>query len=53
MAENMMLTTGSGFEGYTITEYLGIVSSQAILGSNFLKGLAKNVADVSKRYRED
>ena len=49
MAENMMLTTGSGFEGYTITEYLGIVSSQAILGSNFLKGLAANVADVSEK----
>ncbi len=49
MSDSIMLTTGSGFEGYEITEYKDIISSQAILGSNFLKGIAANVADVSEK----
>ncbi|MBP3808333.1 MAG: heavy metal-binding domain-containing protein [Eubacterium sp.] len=49
MAENMMITTTSGFEGYGVTEYLGFVSSQAILGSNFISGIAANVADVARK----
>lgn len=49
MAENILVTTGSGFEGYGITEYLGFVSSQAILGSNFITGIAANVTDVARK----
>ena len=47
MSDNIMLTTGSGFDGYTIKEYLGIVSGQAILGSNFLKGIAASMTNAS------
>ena len=47
MADNIMLTTGSSFEGYEITEYLGIVSGEAILGSNFIKGLAASMTNAS------
>jgi len=47
MSENIMLTTGGGFDGYTIREYLGIVSGEAILGSNFLKGIAASVTNAS------
>ena len=47
MSENIMLTTGNGFDGYTIREYLGIVSGEAILGSNFLKGIAASVTNAS------
>lgn len=32
----MILTTTSSLEGYRVTEYLGIVSGEAILGANFL-----------------
>ena len=49
MDDNILVTTGSGFEGYGITEYLGFVSSQAILGSNFISGIAANVADVARK----
>ncbi|SEQ40327.1 Uncharacterized conserved protein YbjQ, UPF0145 family [Lachnospiraceae bacterium NE2001] len=49
MADNIMITTGTGFEGYSVTEYLGFISSQAILGSNFISGIAANVADVSRK----
>ena len=49
MAEGILVTTGSSVEGYTITDYLGFVSSQAILGSNFISGLAANVKDAARK----
>lgn len=49
MAANMLVTTGNSIEGYIITEYLGFVSSQAILGSNFISGIAANVTDVARK----
>ena len=49
MAANMLVTTTDGFEGYMVTEYLGFVSSQAILGSNFISGIAANVTDVARK----
>ncbi len=49
MAENILVTSGTGFEGYAISEYLGFVSSQQILGSNFISGIAANVADLSRK----
>ena len=49
MAANMLVTTTDGFEGYAVTEYLGFVSSQAILGSNFISGIAANVTDVARK----
>ena len=49
MAKNILVTTGSNIEGYSISEYLGFISSQAILGSNFISGIAANVADVARK----
>ena len=49
MSDSIIVTTGSVVEGYGITEYLGFVSSQAILGSNFISGIAANVADVARK----
>ena len=46
---DMMLTTGTGFEGYEVEEYLGIVSGEAILGSNFIKSLAASMTNVSEQ----
>ncbi|MCR5543195.1 MAG: heavy metal-binding domain-containing protein [Eubacterium sp.] len=49
MSDNMLVTTGNGIDGYSITEYLGFISSQAILGSNFISGIASNMTDVSRK----
>ncbi len=49
---NFMMTSGSGFEGYEITEYLGFVNSQTVLGSNFFKGIATNVTEMSDAESE-
>ena len=46
---DMMLTTGDHFEGYEVVEYLGIVSGEAILGSNFIKGIAASMTNVSEQ----
>ena len=35
----IMLTTGNGFEGYEVVEYLGFVNGQIALSSNFFKDL--------------
>lgn len=44
---NIMLTTGSGFEGYEIVEYLGFVNGQIALSSNFFKDLSSNLAEIT------
>lgn len=41
------LTTGSGFEGYEIVEYLGFVNGQIAMSSNFFKELSSNLAEFS------
>ena len=46
---DIMLTTGTGFEGYEVEDYLGIVCGEAILGTNFLKGLAASVTNASEQ----
>lgn len=46
---DFMLTTGDSFEGYEIVEYLGIVSGEAILGSNFIKGITASMTNVSEQ----
>ncbi len=48
----IMLTSGFNFEGYEITEYLGFVSGQTALGSNFFKGLAAGVTEMSDAESE-
>lgn len=42
---DIKLTTGNGFEGYEVVEYLGFVSGQIALSSNFLKELSSNLAE--------
>ena len=49
MAGQILVTTGSSLEGYDISEYLGFISSQAILGSNFISGIAANVTGASRK----
>lgn len=44
---DIMLTSGYGFDGYEIVEYLGFVNTQTVLGSNFFKGLAAGVTEMS------
>lgn len=43
----VMLTSGQGFEGYEIVEYLGFVNVQSVLSSNFFKGFAAGVSEMS------
>lgn len=49
LADSIMISTGSSFEGYEIVDYLGFISSQSLLGSNFLSGITSAVADVSEK----
>lgn len=49
---DIMLTSGFNFEGYEIKEYLGIISGQTALGSNFFKGLAAGVTEISDAESE-
>lgn len=49
---NIMLTSGYNFEGYEIKEYLGFVSGQTALGSNFFKGIAAGVTEMSDAESE-
>ena len=51
MAE-IMLTSGQGFEGYEIVEYLGFLNVQSVLSSNFFKGLATGVSEMSDSESE-
>lgn len=45
--EEIKLTTGDGFEGFEIVEYLGVVNGQIALSSNFFKDLSSNLAELS------
>ena len=47
-----MLTSGQGFEGYEIVEYLGFVNVQSVLSSNFFKGFAAGVSEMSDSESE-
>lgn len=49
---DIMLTSGFNFEGYEIKEYLGFVNGQTALGSNFFKGLAAGVTEMSDAESE-
>ncbi len=51
MAE-IMLTSGQSFEGYEIVEYLGFVNVQSVLSSNFFKGIAAGVSEMSDSESE-
>ena len=48
----VMMTAGSGFEGYDVTDYLGFVNVQTVVGSNFYKEFAANITDLSENENE-
>ena len=48
----IMVTSGYEFDGYEITEYLGFVNSQTVIGSNFFKGIAQGVTEMSDSESE-
>ncbi len=43
----MIVSTTPSIDGKSITEYLGIVSGEAILGANFIKDLGALVRDIT------
>lgn len=52
--KNHKLTTGYNFEGYNITNYIGLVSGEIVIGTGFLSDFKASVADLlgveSKAY---
>ncbi len=53
----MIQTTTPGVDGRTITEYLGVVTGEAILGANIVKDLFAGIRDIvggrSGAYEEE
>lgn len=50
--KDIMFTSGYNFEGYEIIDYLGFVNAQTALGSNFFKGIAAGVTEMSDAESE-
>lgn len=48
----IMFTSGFNFEGYEIVEYLGFVSAQTAVGSNFFRALGAGVTEISDAESE-
>jgi len=42
----MIMSTTPSLEGHSITEYLGVVSGEAILGANIIRDLFASITDV-------
>ena len=42
----MIVTTTPNIEGHRITEYLGVVTGEAVLGTNFIRDFFAKVRDV-------
>lgn len=42
----MILTTTDGIEGRKITEYLGIVSGEAVMGTNIFRDMFAGIRDI-------
>lgn len=42
---NILITSGYNFEGYSITDYLGVYSGECALGTGFLSSLGAGFAD--------
>ncbi|QIB76060.1 YbjQ family protein [Halogeometricum borinquense] len=43
---DITITTTDSLEGHTVTEYLGVVSGEAIIGANVVSDIAANIRDV-------
>lgn len=46
MQNNIMMTSGYNFEGYTIKQYLGVCSGECAMGTGFLSSLGAGLADL-------
>lgn len=44
---DIMMTSGEGFEGYDIVEYLGFIDAQHVTSSNVFKGFVAGATDMS------
>ena len=44
--ENMLITSGYNFEGYSITKYIKFISSERVLGMGIFKGIAASVSNL-------
>ena len=53
----MLVTTTHGIEGRTVTEYLGVVTAQGVLGVNVFKDVAAGMRNIfggrSKSYENE
>ncbi|MFA9516592.1 YbjQ family protein [Halopenitus sp. H-Gu1] len=45
MAE-LIITTTDSLEGHSVTEYLGVVSGEAVIGANVVSDIAAGIRDV-------
>lgn len=43
--KNHMLTTGFSFEGYRITEYIGIVTGETVIGTGYFSDISASISD--------
>lgn len=43
--KNHMLTTGFSFEGYSITQYLGIVTGEIVVGTGYFSDIGASISD--------
>lgn len=43
--KNFLITTTNNLEGYTVDQYLGMVSGEVILGANFFRDLSASITD--------
>lgn len=44
--KNHKLTTGYNFEGYKITDYIGLVSGEIVVGTGILSDIRAGVSDI-------
>ena len=44
--ENMLITSGYNFEGYSITKYIKFISSERVLGMGIFKGIAASFSNL-------
>lgn len=43
---DVVLTTGPGLAGYTITQYVGVIAAETVLGTGFLSEFSASFADL-------
>ncbi len=44
--DNILLTTGSSFDGYRVQKYLGILTADVVMGTGFLSELSASLSDL-------